>query len=92
MHVKIGNHIIGEDHPTYFIADISANHDGDLDRAKLLIRLAKVCRSGCSQVPEFPRCQDRFGLRFHRHERAGFSPGNLEEICFPGLCGCLDSF
>ena len=40
MEIKIGANSIGEDHPTYFIADISANHDGDLERAKLLIRMA----------------------------------------------------
>lgn len=33
----IGRHRIGLDHPTYFIADIAANHDGDLQRAKDLI-------------------------------------------------------
>lgn len=27
--------------PCYFVADIASNHDGDLDRAKLLIKLAK---------------------------------------------------
>lgn len=32
---------IALDAPTYFIADIAANHDGDLQRAKDLIRLAK---------------------------------------------------
>jgi Sialic acid synthase len=31
---------IGENNPTYFIADIAANHDGDLERAKDLIYLA----------------------------------------------------
>ena len=41
MDIKIGSHLIGEQHPTYFIADIAANHDGDLERAKTLIRLAK---------------------------------------------------
>jgi N-acetylneuraminate synthase len=35
MEIQIGAHTIGENHPTYFIADISANHDGDLERAKL---------------------------------------------------------
>lgn len=39
--IKIGDNIIGEGHPTYFIADIAANHDGSLDRAKKLIELAK---------------------------------------------------
>jgi N-acetylneuraminate synthase len=39
--IKIGKHIIGDNHPTYFIADIAANHDGDIERAKSLIKLAK---------------------------------------------------
>ena len=39
--IKIGNSLIGENSPTYFIADVAANHDGDLERAKKLITLAK---------------------------------------------------
>ena len=35
--LKIGKRTIGLKHPTYFIADIAANHDGDLERAKSLI-------------------------------------------------------
>ena len=46
--IKIGNHTIGENQPTYFIADIAANHDGDIERAKLLIKLAK--ESGADAV------------------------------------------
>ena len=46
--IKIGKHIIGENHPTYFIADIAANHDGDIERAKSLIKLAK--ESGADTV------------------------------------------
>ena len=42
--VTIGNNKVGGDEPTYFIADIAANHDGNLDRAYKLIELAK--RSG----------------------------------------------
>ena len=30
---------IGKDCPVYFIADIAANHDGDIERAKELIYL-----------------------------------------------------
>jgi sialic acid synthase SpsE len=41
--IKIGNSIISNTNPTYFIADIAANHDGDLERAKSLIKLAKEC-------------------------------------------------
>ncbi len=36
---KIGKSEIALDKPTYFIADIGANHDGDIKRAKKLIRL-----------------------------------------------------
>ena len=46
--IKIGKHTIGDIHPTYFIADIAANHDGEIDRAKLLIKLAK--ESGADAV------------------------------------------
>jgi len=37
---EIDNKLIGHDSPTYFIADVAANHDGDLERAKDLIYLA----------------------------------------------------
>lgn len=39
--IQIGKHRIGENKNTYFIADIAANHDGDIERAKKLIYLAK---------------------------------------------------
>jgi len=38
---KIGDNIISNRSPTYFIADIAANHDGNIDRAFKLIKLAK---------------------------------------------------
>jgi len=53
MDVKIGKHTIGENHPTYFIADISANHDGELERAKMLIRLAKVAGADAAKFQNF---------------------------------------
>ena len=37
--IKIGKKIISKNLKTYFIADIGANHDGNLGRAKKLIRL-----------------------------------------------------
>ena len=36
---KIKKKRIGKNMPTYFIADIGANHDGSLARAKKLIKL-----------------------------------------------------
>ena len=35
--IQIAGRKIGAECSTYFIADIAANHDGDLDRAKDLI-------------------------------------------------------
>jgi N-acetylneuraminate synthase len=53
MEIKIGSHTIGAHHPTYFIADIAANHDGDLERAKLLIRLAKDAGADAAKFQNF---------------------------------------
>ena len=38
--LKIGNHIIGKGHPTYVIAEIGINHNGDLEIAKKMIEEA----------------------------------------------------
>ena len=44
---------IGGNHPTYFIADIAANHDGDLERAKDLIHLAAVAGADAVKFQHF---------------------------------------
>ena len=51
--ITIGKRKLGDDHPTYFIADISANHDGDLERAKLLIRLAAEAGADAAKFQNF---------------------------------------
>lgn len=53
MEIKIGSHTIGDRHPTYFIADIAANHDGDLERAKMLIRLVKQAGADAAKFQNF---------------------------------------
>ena len=53
MEILIGSHKIGLNHPTYFIADIAANHDGNLDRAKKLIRLAKEAGADAAKFQNF---------------------------------------
>ena len=50
---KIGNHDIGTDEPTYFIADIAANHDGDLDRALQLMTLSKDAGADAAKFQHF---------------------------------------
>ncbi len=51
--MKIGERWIGEGCPTYFIADISANHDGDLGRAKALIQLAAESGADAAKFQNF---------------------------------------
>ncbi len=51
--IQIGHHQVGGDNPTYFIADIAANHDGDLDRAKLLIRLCAEAGADAAKFQNF---------------------------------------
>lgn len=48
MKLKINNTYIGEGHPPYVIAELSANHNGSIERAKESITAAK--RSGASAV------------------------------------------
>ena len=51
--IKLGKKMVGLDYPTYFIADISANHDGDLERAKLLIRLCAEAGADAAKFQNF---------------------------------------
>lgn len=46
--VKIGNRDVGDGQPSYVIAEIGINHNGDLDIAKKLISLAHA--AGCDAV------------------------------------------
>lgn len=65
MEIKIGDRWVGDGHPTYFIADISANHDGDLERAKMLIRLAKEAGADAAKFQNFraPEIVSDYGFR-----------------------------
>ena len=51
--IQIGNKWIGEKHPTYFIAEIGANFDGSLDKAKALIDAAKKAGADCAKFQTF---------------------------------------
>jgi len=61
----LGKAIIGLDRPTYFIADIAANHDGDVDRAKTLMTLAKEAGADCAKFQHFraPYIVSDYGFR-----------------------------
>jgi sialic acid synthase SpsE len=51
--IDIGRRRIGDGTPTYFVADISANHDGQLDRAKALIHLAARAGADAAKFQNF---------------------------------------
>lgn len=65
MEISIGSHILGADRPTYFIADIGTNHDGDLDRAKRLIRLCAQAGANAAKFQNFraPKIVSDYGFR-----------------------------
>ena len=49
----LGNKKVGLNHKPYFIADIAANHDGDLNRAKDLIYLAAEAGADAAKFQHF---------------------------------------
>ena len=51
--VKVGTREIALDQPSYFIADIGANHDGDPERAKDLIWKAKEAGADAAKFQHF---------------------------------------
>ena len=65
MEIQIGAHTIGPNSPTYFIADIAANHDGDIERAIDLIRLAKQAGADAAKFQNFraPQIVSDYGFQ-----------------------------
>jgi N-acetylneuraminate synthase len=51
--IRIGGNLVGLGHPAYFIADIAANHDGDLERAKALIRSCAKAGANAAKFQNF---------------------------------------
>ena len=53
MNFKIGSSSIGAEFPTYFIADIAANHDGNLSKAKDLINKCANAGANAAKFQHF---------------------------------------
>ena len=53
MKVKIGKNVISANHHTYFVADIAANHDGNLDKAIDLIHLCANSGANAAKFQNF---------------------------------------
>lgn len=63
--IKIADRLIGDAYPTYFIADIGANHDGQLERAKRLIHLAADAGADAAKFQNFqaPKIVSDYGFK-----------------------------
>lgn len=53
MEIRIGDSIVSKEGKPYFIADIAANHDGDINRAFKLIELAKEAGADVAKFQNF---------------------------------------
>ncbi len=51
--IKIKDRIIGEGYPAYIIAEMSANHAGDINIAKQIIHKAKECGADCIKIQTY---------------------------------------
>jgi len=64
-YIKINDRLLSLSEPTYFIADIASNHDGDLQRAIDLILLAKEAGADAVKFQHFqaPQIVSDFGFK-----------------------------
>ncbi len=51
--IEIAGRKIGANHPPYIIAELSANHNGSLDRALEIITSAKACGADCVKLQTY---------------------------------------
>jgi len=51
--IKIGNKLIGDGYPTFIIAEASSNHNGNFEKAKEMVRVAKDIGADCIKFQTF---------------------------------------
>lgn len=63
--IKIGQRTIGLNYPTYIIAEVGSNFDGNLRRAKQLALLAKKLGADCYKIQNFlaPKIVSGYGFK-----------------------------
>ncbi|MCC5792243.1 MAG: pseudaminic acid synthase [Legionellaceae bacterium] len=66
MYLHINGQKIGDDSPPYIIAELSANHNGNLDKALQLIKLAKDCGADAVKIQTYR--PDTITLKCNREE------------------------
>lgn len=82
QNVKIQNRLIGIDHPTYIIAEVGSNFDGDIERAKKLAKLAKDLGADCYKIQNFlaPKIVSNYGFRHLKVAHQAKWPKPVTEI------------
>ena len=53
MKIRIGRHILGKDQPCFIVAEMSANHNGNLKKAIRIVRAAKKSGADAIKVQTF---------------------------------------
>lgn len=63
--IKIGDRPVGENHKTFFVAEVGSNHGGDLELAKHLMGLARASGADAVKFQHFqaPRIVSDFGFK-----------------------------
>ena len=51
--ISLKNRKIGDGHPVYIIAEMSANHAGSLERARRIVQKAKECGADCIKIQTY---------------------------------------
>ena len=69
--IKIGNRLVGEGQPTYFIADIGANFDNNLEKAKKLALAAKESGADVVKIQSFLASKIVSGPSFSKMQLKG---------------------
>ena len=85
--LTLGNKTVGLEHPAYFVADISANHDGSLERAKLLIRLCAEAGANAAKFQNFRASKIVSQRGFESMATQLSPPVQMEEERLRGLRG-----
>lgn len=67
--IKIGRTIISKNSKVYFIADIAANHDGSLRRAKRLIKLCAIAGANAAKFQHFKANTIVNGYQFNKMKK-----------------------
>ena len=84
-HIQMPNgRILGSGHPSYIIAEIGSNHDGDLDRAIMLIHKAKQAGADAAKFQSF-QVENLINQKCHVGNRWENNPAwkTLEKLSMP---------